>query len=183
MPVESPQSVPFRGRPCNGKQRTIFGPAHSFVLKGKNHLPILLHADDCPAVLLRLVVERLRERADFRVGKPFSGTVRVLPLCVIVQHEQRKPRAVAGLGIFEHLLVAGRVAEGDVRAAADHKMDAFGFAGIVVIEHDLRFLGQERLTVLVIAILGPARRADDLLGRNAVGLSPHTRAQSPDRRR
>src|SRR6476469_620737 len=114
--------------------KSLRRPAHSFALKRKNHLPIVLHADDSPAVLLRLVVEGLGESADLRIGKPFSGPVGVLTLGIIVQHEQRKPRAIAGLGILEHLLVAGRVAEGNVRAAADHEMDAFGRAGIVIVQ-------------------------------------------------
>src|SRR5207248_11797608 len=46
------------------------------LLECKNVLPIILHADDCPAALFRLVIERLRERADFRVGQPVGGTVR-----------------------------------------------------------------------------------------------------------
>ena len=151
-------------------QRDFLNPAHSFALKRKDYFPIILHADDCPAILLRLVVKSLGERADFRVGQPVSGTVRIFAFCIVVQDEHRDPRAVARLGIFEHLLVAGRVAEGDVGAAADHKMDAFGLAGIVVIEHELRFFGEEGLTVLGIVIFGPERRADDILRRNAVRL-------------
>src|SRR5204862_484538 len=48
-------------------------PAHSFVRKWKDNLPIILHTDDCPAVLVRPVIGRLRERADFRVGQPVRG--------------------------------------------------------------------------------------------------------------
>src|SRR6478752_6913688 len=88
--------------------KSLRRPAHSFALKRKNHLPIVLHADDSPAVLLRLIIEGLSESADFRIGKPFSGPVSVFPFGVIVQDEERKPRAISGLGIFEHLLVAGR---------------------------------------------------------------------------
>jgi hypothetical protein len=36
--------------------------------EGEDAFPIVLHANDRPGILLRLVVERLRERADFRVG-------------------------------------------------------------------------------------------------------------------
>jgi hypothetical protein len=34
-----------------------------------------------------------------------------------MQHKQRTPDAVASLGVFQHLPVAGRVAKGDDRAA------------------------------------------------------------------
>src|SRR6266481_1485565 len=120
-------------------------PAHSFVLKRKDYLPIILHADDHPAVLLRLVVERLRERADFRVRQPFSGTVRILSLCIVVQHKHREPRAVSSFGVLEHLSVTGRVAEGSERPAANHQMDALRLARVVIVQKQFRFLGQERL--------------------------------------
>ena len=32
-------------------------------------LPVVLHADHCPAILLRLIVERLREGTEFGVGQ------------------------------------------------------------------------------------------------------------------
>src|SRR5215475_2708880 len=40
-------------------------------LECKNLLPIILHADDCPAIFLRFVIKRLRVRANFRVGQSF----------------------------------------------------------------------------------------------------------------
>src|SRR5271166_2589210 len=39
------------------------------VLKGENTLPVVLHADDDPAILLCLVVERLGEGADHLLGR------------------------------------------------------------------------------------------------------------------
>ena len=90
----------------------------------------VLHANDCPAVLLRLVIQRLRERADFGGGQSLSGTVRILSLCIVVQHEHRDPRAVARFGVFEHLLVAARIAERGERPAPNHQMDAFGLPGV-----------------------------------------------------
>ncbi len=72
----------------NPHRSPFVGPAHSFALKRKNHLPIVLHADDSPAVLLCFIVEGLSESADLRIGKPFSGPVGVFPLGVIVQDEQ-----------------------------------------------------------------------------------------------
>ena len=57
-----------------------------------------------------------------------------------------------------------------MRAAADHQVDAFGFAGVVVVEQQLGFFGEHGFAVLVIAILGATHGADDLFRRDAVGL-------------
>src|SRR5439155_10933213 len=138
------------------------------LLECKNLLPITLHADDCPAVLFGFIVERLCERADLRVGQPLSRTVRILSLCIVVQHEHRQTRTVARLGVFEHLLVAGRVAERREGPTADHQVDSLRLAGIVVVKQQLRFFGQERSAALVITVFCPGRRADDLFGRNAI---------------
>src|SRR5262249_61841144 len=59
-------------------------PGRLFALKRKDYLPIIFHADDSPTVLLRLVIKRLRECADFRVGQSLSGAVRILALGVVV---------------------------------------------------------------------------------------------------
>jgi hypothetical protein len=40
----------------------------SLFLKGEYALPVVLHADDGPALLLCLVVQGLRERADLGIG-------------------------------------------------------------------------------------------------------------------
>ena len=45
------------------------------------------------------------------------------------EHDHRQPRAVARLGVFQHLPVAGRIAEGGARTAADFQVDAFRLAG------------------------------------------------------
>src|SRR5271166_3764877 len=90
------------------------------VLKGENTLPVVLHADDDPAILLCLIVERLGEGPDPRVRQTFGGTVGILSLRIIMEHQHRKPRAVAGLGVFQHLAITGRVAERCVWPAADH---------------------------------------------------------------
>jgi len=66
-----------------------------------------------------------------------------------VQHEHRDPRAVARFGVFEHLLVAGRIAERGERPAPSHQMDAFGLPGVVVQQH-LGFFRQERFAALII---------------------------------
>src|SRR6266700_5372392 len=140
------------------------------LLECKDLFPIVLHADDCPAIFLRLVIERLRKRSDFGVGQPMSGAVRILSLCIVVQHEHRNPSAVARFGVFEHLLVAGGIAERSERPSTDHQVNALRLTGIIIIQKHLRLLGQERLAILVVAIRRAAHGADDLLGWDAIGL-------------
>ena len=52
------------------------------LVKRKDALPVVLHADDGPAILLRLVVQRLRKGADLGVGKSLRRTVGVFALRV-----------------------------------------------------------------------------------------------------
>jgi len=46
------------------------GPEGDIVrlFEGENAVPVILHADDCPAVLFRLVVECTGEGTEFAVG-------------------------------------------------------------------------------------------------------------------
>ena len=106
--------------------------------------------------------------AELGVGQPARRAVGIFALRVVVQHQHHQPRAVAGAGIFQHLAVAVGVAERRVRAPADHQMNALGLAGLVVVEEQLRLLGQERLAVLVVAEFRSAHGADHLLGRDAI---------------
>ena len=78
-------------------------------LRGREDgLPVVLHADDGPAVLLRMVVERGREVAEFDVRQSARRTVGEFARRIVVQHEQLEPRAAAALRVFQHLLVADR---------------------------------------------------------------------------
>jgi hypothetical protein len=45
--------------------------------------------------------------------------------------------------LFQHLPIAVRVAERGVRPTPDYEVDALGFAGLVVVQQQLGFLGQE----------------------------------------
>src|SRR5262245_39174945 len=145
-------------------------PGARFAFEREDALPVVLHADHIPAVLLRFVIQRLREGADLGHGQPLRRAVGVLPLVVVVQHQHLQPRARAGTGPLQHLAVAGRVAERRDRPAADHQVNAFRLAGLVVIEQELRLLHQDWLAVLAIAVFRPGGAADHLLGRNAVDL-------------
>lgn len=95
-----------------------------------------------------------------------------------MKDEHAEPCAVARLGIFQHLSVADRIAERSDGPPADHQVNAFGFAGIVVIEQQLGLLGDHWLAVLVIAIIRPHRGADHLLGRVPYTFSAYKRTKS-----
>ena len=47
----------------------------SLFFKGENPFPVVLHADNDPALLHRFVVQRLDESADLRVRQPQRRTV------------------------------------------------------------------------------------------------------------
>jgi hypothetical protein len=51
---------------------------------------------------------------------------------------------------FQHLAVAGRVAKCGEGPAPDHEVNALRFARVIVVKEELRFLGQDRLAVLVV---------------------------------
>src|SRR6266511_652989 len=138
------------------------------LLEREDALPVVLHADYRPAFVLRLVVERRRKGADLAVGQTLRRAVGVLSRSVVVQHEHLQPRA--GAGPLQHLPVAGRVAERRVGPATDHEVNPFRLAGVVVVQDELRLLGQERLAVLAVAVFRSTRCADHLLGRDAVDL-------------
>src|SRR6516225_5536946 len=101
------------------------------LIKGKDALPIVLHADDGPAVLLRLVVERLSKGADLRIGKSLRRTVGVFALRVVVEQEHHQPSAVARPRVFEHLPVTGRVAKRCTRATANLQVNASGLPALL----------------------------------------------------
>src|SRR5688572_1849435 len=85
-------------------------------------LPVLLHIDDRPFFLLRLV-EGLVEFADMRraVIRPLASRVRVVD-------NEPEARALAGCGPLQHLPVAIGIAERGDRAAADERLDTRGLA-------------------------------------------------------
>src|SRR5437899_9325035 len=65
-----------------------------------------------------------------------------------------RSRAVPGFRVLEHLLIADRVAEGRARTAADHQMDALGFARLVVVQKQPRLLRDRKSTRLNSSHLG-----------------------------
>jgi hypothetical protein len=138
--------------------------------------PIVLHANDEPSVLGRLVIERLCERADLGVGQALRWSIGIFASRVIVQDDHREPRAAASSCIFGHLPVTDGVADGEIWPSADHQVDALSLARVVVIEDELRLLDQHWLPVRSVLIANHSGGADHLLGRNAVGplgVGPH----------
>ena len=118
----------------------------------------------------------------FVSGRPWAGPIGVFAVGVVVKHEHFQPQAIACAGVFQHLAVAGRVAERGDRPAADHEVNALRLAGIVVVDKELRLLGQDRLAVAVIAVLAAPAVPTTCSGWNAVdplGIS----ARNPGRRR
>src|SRR5215472_4391961 len=57
------------------------------LVESKDAVPVALHADHGPAVLLRLAVELRRKPADLGVGQPARRAVGVFALRVVVQHQ------------------------------------------------------------------------------------------------
>src|SRR5262245_652449 len=71
----------------------------------KDALPVVLHADHCPALLFRFVVESLCEGADFGVRQTVGRAISIFTIRIVVQKDHRQASAVAGFGVFEHLAV------------------------------------------------------------------------------
>src|SRR5579863_7779387 len=155
-----------------GEQRALVAQTRTRrgvrLVEREDALPVVLHADDDPAVLRRLIVKLRGKTADFGAGQALSRTVGVLSLAIVVQDEHREPDALAGLGILEHLPIAGRIAEGELRPAPDYEMDAFGLAGVVVVDEELRLLDEDRTAIRGVLVADSARCADHLLGRDSV---------------
>src|SRR5215213_10300675 len=76
------------------------GLTHVVLLEREYGLPVILHADDGPTLLLCLVIKRLREGADLGTGQPCDRAVRIFAPRVVVQHEHRESRAAAGCRVF-----------------------------------------------------------------------------------
>src|SRR6516162_11116963 len=57
--------------------------------------PVVLHANDEPPVLVRLVIKRLRESPDLSVGQALRRSICVFAGCVIVQNYHREAQAAA----------------------------------------------------------------------------------------
>src|SRR6184192_3930915 len=74
-------------------------------------LPVILHADHSPALLLRLAVQEVGESAHLSVGQPLRRSVGILAHCIIVQHNHRQPCSDAGFSVLQHLSIADGIAE------------------------------------------------------------------------
>ncbi len=102
---------------------------------------------------------------------------------VVVQHQHLEPRTGARAGPFQHLAVAGRVAERRVGPAPDHQVNALDLAGVVVVEQELRLLGQEWIAVSCRSRISFRRRCRPPARAGCRRPSPRRRARSPGRRR
>src|SRR5271170_6250702 len=59
------------------------------LLKRKDALPVVLHADHRPVLLLRHVIHRLAQGADLGVGESLRRAVGVFAYCIVVHHHHR----------------------------------------------------------------------------------------------
>src|SRR5215469_15416838 len=114
-------------------------------VKAEDALPVVLYADHGPPVLLGLIEQLLGERAYLGVGKALSWPIGIFARRIIVDDEHFESRTVTGPGVFQHLLIAGRVAKRGNRTTPDHQVNALRLTGVIVVEEELRVLGQDRL--------------------------------------
>ena len=96
-----------------------------------------------------LIEQLLGERAYLGVGKALGWPIGIFARRIIVEDEHFEPRTVTGPGVFQHLLIAGRVAKRGNRTTPDHQVNALRLTGVIVVEEELRVLGQDRLAVFV----------------------------------
>ena len=85
-------------------------------------------------------------------GRPAGRAVGVFPLLVVVQDQHAQPLALARRGPFQHLLVAGRVAERRLRPLAREQVDVLGLAGIVVVQLQLGLADQLTLAFGIVLV-------------------------------
>src|SRR5262245_57905452 len=103
------------------KQSSLLIATHTLLaalLEWKHSVPVILHADHMPALLVGLRHQGIGEGAD-----PGLRPVGVLTRGVVVVDEHHQTGAAAGLGPLEHLAVAVRVAEGGQRFPPDKQLD------------------------------------------------------------
>src|SRR5258708_36640746 len=121
------------------------------LLKRKDGLSVVLHADHPPAFFLCFIVERLREGAELAVGQTRCRAISVLSRSVVMQPQHFQPRSSASGGPLQHLLVTDRVSERGIRSSANHQVDARRLPSAVVVEQQPWLLDQERLAIFVVA--------------------------------
>src|SRR5262249_47201958 len=100
-------------------------------VKGENTFPVVLYADYDPAVLLGLIEQLLGECAYSCVGKALGWPIGIFARRIIVEDEHFEPRTVTGPGVFQHLLIAGRVAKRGNRTTPDHQVNALRLTGVI----------------------------------------------------
>src|SRR5580658_9202309 len=108
------------------------------LVERKNTLPIVLHADHDPTVLVRFSHQSLGKSADVSIRKTAARAIGVLARCVVVMHQHHQVRAIARLRPFQHLGIASGIAEGRGWMLADEKIDADGLARTVINEEYFR---------------------------------------------
>ena len=111
----------------------------------------------------------VEDRLGVRVGHR-RARVGVLALGVVVVDDQAQRRPLAGVRVLEHLAVAGAVAGGEDRPAADVGLDVDRLRRALVGRAEHRRLAHEHDAPVAALELDLHGGADDVVGRDAVEL-------------
>src|SRR5271163_2695419 len=140
-------------------------------LEREDALPVVLHANDDPALLPGHIVHLLAEGPDRRIRQSLRGAVGVFAHRVVVQHRDRKPRAAARLHVLQHLLIiGGGIAEGRIGSTRVHQPEILDLSRAKIIERQLGLPYENGPVVLIVAVFERLFGAGDLLGEDAVNL-------------
>src|SRR5258705_4155536 len=123
-------------RKCSrGTDTSVIDPERTWtLLKRKDALPVVLHADHRPAFFLCFIVERLREGAELAVGQTRCRAISVLSRSVVMQHQHFQPRSSASGGPLQQLLVTDPASQPGITSSANHQVDALRPPSLVVAE-------------------------------------------------
>src|SRR5260370_4010830 len=105
--------------------RSVVDPERTLtLLKRKDALPVVLHADHRPAFFLCFIVEPLREGAELAVGQTRCRAISVLSRSVVMQHQHFQPRSSASGGPLPHLLGTHRVSQPGLRLSGNPPVES-----------------------------------------------------------
>ena len=127
--------------------------------------------DDRPAILLRLIIKLLRKRAHFwnqAIPAPDRTRIRACASSCNTSMESRAPWPAL---VYSSICRSPVEFPNDgIRPTANHHVDAFRFAGVVVIQQKFGILGQDGLAGFIITVTHAAHGTDNLLRRDAIRL-------------
>src|SRR5262245_14314611 len=135
MQCKTPCPVYPRERTCAVQLgMSALGQKRTSSVECKYALPVVLHANHGPGLLLRLVVKRLGKCPDLGVWQSLCWAIGIFAFRIVVHHQHHQTRASAGPGVFKHLPVTVRITERCVWTASDHQVNALRLAGLVIVQ-------------------------------------------------